>query len=60
MSRYSDSTLVPTFTPRPPCICKAMSITRWAFSVAVIFAMAAATLRSFIEPCCVSRIQAAR
>ena len=60
MSRYSDSTLLPTSTPRPPCICSAMSITRWAFSVAVILAMAAATLRSFWLPCCVSRIQAAR
>jgi hypothetical protein len=39
-----------------------MSITRCAFSVAVILAIAASavTLRSFKLPCCVSRSQAAR
>jgi len=56
-SRYSDSTMLPLATPRPPKICTASSITRWAASVACSFAIAASlVMRRF----CTSRVQAAR
>ena len=42
MSRYSSSTLTPSVTPAPPCICTAASMTCCAASVAWSLAIAAA------------------